>query len=350
MSIKSVRLQNVRLHQDSSYEFSGGVNVLIGPNACGKTTILESIAITMIGKVPGVRAKEMLRQDSEWMRIDTLTDKQHRTVKYEPLKQSSKYFELDNKPHKRLSYQNSLPIVWFDPEQLRLLRGSPTRRRDYMDQLLTQLDPQYGQSLRQLNRALLQRNALLKKKSFTKDQLFVWNIRFAQHAKYVVEERFKLAEMFNQTINQTYQELSSVKKAISCSYSSPLQRHKYDEQLLINLEKNLQRDLATGYTSFGPHREDLIFRDQNEVDLSQSASRGEIRSLVLSLKTIEVRLLADSYGFKPLLLFDDVFSELDGARRHAFTDSLSDTQTIVTTTDADVVTKDFAQHAKVIAV
>lgn len=347
--IHSVRLQHVRLHSDSSYEFSDGVNVIVGPNASGKTTILEAINLACTGKPPGVKIKDMLSNDQDWMRVDVAEEKHQRTVKYESSKPRQKSFEIDDNKMGRLSHEYTAPVVWFDPEQLRLLRGSPSRRRDYIDTLLSQLHPAYSRHLSRYNRALLQRNTLLKSKNFTKDQIFVWNVRIAEHAKEIFDKRKEYVAELNKKLSDTYADLSGVKKNIKVEYDSTTGEDSYSETLLRQLEANQKRDEIMGHTSVGPHRDDIVFMDGTGRSLAGSSSRGEVRSMVLSLKIMELKMLASAFDKQPVLLFDDVFSELDGSRRHAFTSNLSGVQAIVTTTDADIVTKNFAQHAKIIA-
>lgn len=350
MNIYSVRLQNVRRHIDASFEFTQGVNVLVGPNACGKTTILEAISLAATGKTLNSKTKDMLTTGSDWMRIDLNADDQERIVKYEPQKSALRTIDLDGKTIARLNHAQVAPIVWFDPEQLRLLRGSPVRRREYMDYVLSQLDPNYSRHLSQYTRALRQRNALLKQARPTKDMVFVWNVRLAEHGEYIYQARRDFTDSLAGKLEATYKDLSGAAKSITPIYQSIGLKGKYSEALLRELEVGFARDKALGHTSSGPHRDDLLFSDDTGQALGLTASRGEVRTLVLALKLLEVEALSKVFVGDPVLLFDDVFSELDGSRRQAFTGALSHIQTIITTTDADIVTKDFAQHAKVIAI
>ena len=340
----------MRAHQDLSLEFSDGVNVLVGPNACGKTTVLEAVALSTLGTNPNGRIKDVVADGSDWARIDVQDDGGQRTLKLTGEDTVLKTYELSGVTVKRLRHDQILPTVWFDPEQLRLLRGSPARRREYLDGLLSQIDAGYLNSLRQYNRALKQRNALLKAAKFSQDQMFVWNIRIVEHAKYIQSKRVELVSSLNSSLGDTYASLAGKQKDITTGYSTSISGDSYGEALLQKLEQNVMKDRALGFTSAGPHRDDLVFLDAQGKQLNATASRGEVRTLVLSLKVLELQALEEYYGSKPVLLFDDVFSELDGARRRAFTEYLTSHQAIITTTDADIVTKDFAKTSKIIAI
>lgn len=349
MIINSVRLQNIRTHLDSSYEFSDGVNILIGPNACGKTTILESIALSAYGSLPSSsKVKDMYTHNTDWQRIDVDFDKQITSVK---VRGQVKEYEVHGDTKKRLSRTDIKPVVWFDPEALRLLRGSPERRRAYFDRLLSSMNAQYASCLARYKRSLQQRNSLLKRGSYAEQDVFVWDLRLAENADVIVNSRRELLDIINKQINQTYKDLSGALKNISLRYESTITSKNYTNSLLAELKANHVRDQHLGFTSSGPHRDDFVFYDEDtSTKLSATASRGEIRTTLLALKVIEVELLYKTFQTKPIILFDDVFSELDGARRKAFTKSLNGYQTLITTTDADIVSKDFASSANIIAV
>lgn len=348
MLISSIRLQNIRAHTDSSYEFEDGVNILIGPNACGKTTILESIAYVSRGKMPGSSAhKDMYRDNTDWQRVDIDYESESRSFKST---EEKKEFVVSGDSKKRLSHQDIRPIVWFDPEELRLLRGSPKRRRDYFDALLSQLDPSYQLALGRYKRSLLQRNTLLKKAQIAPDDLFVWDLRLAENAEIIFRQRSMYVAYINQALNDIYHRLAGSTKDLRLEYETTENANNYSASLLGNFKRFYTRDQALGFTSAGVHRDDFIFIDSAHKKIATNASRGEIRTVMLALKILETERLTQHYHTKPIILFDDVFSELDGSRRKAFTETLKGHQTIITTTDADIVTKDFAARANVIAV
>jgi DNA replication and repair protein RecF len=165
----------------------------------------------------------------------------------------------------------------------------------------------------------------------------------------LVKERLRLIERINQHLPTTYGSIAGKKTSVKITYESSIDLDNYSTNLLKKLESSINLDTQRGFTGAGPHRDDFIIQLEDKPAIL-SASRGEIRTLLLSLKIIELKLLEEEQGGRPLLLLDDVFSELDGARRRSLTDFLKDYQTIITTTDADVIVKHFAQKCTVIPI
>jgi DNA replication and repair protein RecF len=349
--ITDLRLQDFRSFKDSSFELSHGVNIIVGPNAIGKTNLLEAILVLARGASYRAKDAELVRFKQPWARLDGHSEKSgQRTVKIVREPVASKQYELDGRIFKRLSLPHSLPVVLFEPNHLQLFSGGPERRRDYLDDLLEQTTPGYGTTRRQYKRTLAQRNSLLKQAGRATDtQLFPWNIRLSQLAGQIVRARHELAETINQDITKLYKQLSNTKTKVTAAYTHSWPPDSYESQLLKKLEATQADDQLRGFTGHGPHREDLIINfDARPVQ--ETASRGEIRTAVLALKILELKIVQQARdGQLPLLLLDDVFSELDGGRRHALTDYLAPYQTFITTTDADIVLHHFTDRCNVIA-
>jgi DNA replication and repair protein RecF len=348
--ITDLRLQNFRSYTDSSFELSPGVNIIVGPNASGKTNLLEAVLVLARGGSYRAKDTDLIRFSKPWARLDSHSENSgQRTVKIlsEPI--PGKDYEIDGKKFKRLSLQHSLPVVLFEPTHLQLFSGGPERRRDYLDDLLEQTTPGYGALRRQYKRTLSQRNSLLKQASQPNEtQFFPWNVRLSQLAGQIVRARHGIAARINTEIPQLYKDLSKTNTGLTVEYGSRWPISSYESRFLSRLEHSLQDDRLRGFTSTGPHREDLIvLLDGHPVQ--EVASRGEVRTAVLALKIIELKIIEDARGQTPLLLLDDVFSELDGARRHALTDYLASYQTFITTTDADLVIQSFTAKCNVIA-
>jgi DNA replication and repair protein RecF len=348
--LADLRLQYFRSYDDASFEFSPGVNIIVGPNASGKTNLLEAILVLARGNSYRVRDNELVGFGHKWARVDShLTNGANRSLKLHPETLPNKVYELDGKSYKRLTLGHSLPVVLFEPNHLQLLSGSPERRRDYLDDLLEQMDAGYGPLRRQYRRTLAQRNALLKHSAeAAHGQLFAWDIRLSQLAGKVVRSRSELVEQLNASLPALYAALSGAKTRVSATYSHQWPIDSYETQLMKKLETSLELDRQRGFTGAGPHREDVtvLFDDR---PAQQTASRGELRTAVLGLKIIELKIIeAARDGQAPLLLLDDVFSELDGKRRHALTDYLAPYQTFITTTDADLVLEHFTESCHVI--
>lgn len=345
--ITSLRLQNFRSYKDTAFEFEDGVNIIVGPNASGKTNALEAIMVVSTGESYRARDAELMRFNTQWLRLDAQTSSEQRTLKIEEPR-ASKTFEVGGKTYKRLPFDKTFPVVLFEPEHLRLLGGQPELRRDYLDNLLTQTTPGYKQLRQQYQRTLRQRNALLKRgQAIASGQIFAWDIRLSELGGQIAIHRGDLVETIHSDVARLYQKLSNSKVKLVLNYQSAFAIDHYSSRLLHALEQKLRDDCARGFTGTGPHRDDLtILFDGHPAQ--DSASRGEVRTLLLALKVIELQLLEKVRGQKPLLLLDDVFSELDGTRRRALTAFLQDYQTFITTTDADVVVKHFIGNCNII--
>lgn len=355
--LASLRLQNFRSYSDDSFELSPGVNIIVGPNASGKTNLLEAVLVLARGSSYRASDSELVAHGAAWARIDgTDADGSQRTCKLlaEPAG-SAKYkksFEIDGKSYARLSQQKSLPLVLFEPNHLLMLSGSPELRRSYIDDILEQTVPGFGVIRRQYRRVLAQRNALLKQGlAIAGPQLFVWNIRLSELAGMIVGQRLLLLERLNGIAGGVYGSISGATNSeVRLEYVSSLSTgpdSHYESALLRKYEHSLERDVMLGFTTAGPHRDDFCTYLNGHVS-QESASRGESRTIILTLKVIELQLLETSREQSPILLLDDVFSELDGKRRHALTDYLQTYQTFITTTDADVALKRFMDNSNVI--
>lgn len=346
--ITDLRLQHFRSYKDDSFELSPGVNIIVGPNASGKTNLLEAVLVIARGASYRVKDSELVQFDQPWSRLDAhLSDGRQRTLKIQLKPAVHKTYEIDGKSYKRLSLQHSLPVVLFEPNHLQLLSGGPERRRDYLDDLLEQTGPGFGTLRRQYRRALAQRNALLKKSHAPQKDIFPWDLRLSQLAGQIVRARTGLTQAINSHIQDLYKALSQTKTKLHATYDCPWAAEAYETHLMNRLAQNLGFDRQRGFTGLGPHREDLNI-SFNGHPAQETASRGEIRTAVLALKVIELQLIEAARDTTPLLLLDDVFSELDGKRRHALTDYLAPYQTFITTTEADIVVRHFTETSHII--
>jgi DNA replication and repair protein RecF len=293
------------------------------------------------------RAKdaELVRFEAPWARLDAHTIDGQRTVKIVPTAShdaATKTYEIDGQKLTRLHATKTLPVVLFEPNHLVLLSGPPDIRRAFMDDLIEQMQPSFAATRRHYRRVLSQRNALLKKNpSNLPEQLFVWNVRLSELGGQIAKLREQLIVDSNQQLSERYSSLADRPYDVALRYVSRFSSSAYETELLHKLERSVELDVLRGFTAYGPHRDDL------EVSLNghlaqESASRGETRTLVLALKMMELEMIESARNVRPLLLLDDVFSELDSQRRHALTGYVDEYQTFITTTDADVVAHHFA--------
>lgn len=346
--IIDLRLRHFRSFNSGSFELSPGVNIVVGPNASGKSNLLEALLVLTRGNSYRARDSELVQFSKPWARLDArLVSGGQRAVKISLDPLAGKSFELDGKTLHRLSHATRLPVVLFEPDHLRLLSGGPERRRDYLDDLLEQTIAGYGTTRRKYRRALAQRNTLLKNPGVAAGQIFPWDLRLSELAGQIVRARSDLTEKLNGEIGRLYKNLAGNKTRLDLAYQKRWSPENYETKLLKELENNLAKDRLRGFTGDGPHREDLLVLF-NDRPAQEVASRGEVRTAVLALKIIELNILETARGITPLLLLDDVFSELDGRRRHALTDHLASYQTFITTTDADSVLGHFTDDTNLI--
>jgi DNA replication and repair protein RecF len=348
--LQDVRLQNFRSYTDESFELSPKVNIIVGPNASGKTNLIEAIMLVSAGQSYRTQGSELIHTNEPWARIEAHTDLNTRIVKLEltQLENVNKSFDINNHKYVRLSLDKTIPVVIFEPNQLLLIAGAPDSRREFIDTIIGQTKPGFKQLKLNFRRTLSQRNNLLKKNIYDESQFFAWNIRLSQQAGQIIKERLELVESVNNKATETYRGLSKSKDNIEVIYQSKCDLDNYETSLLKKLESSIDLDMARGFTTYGPHRDDIMININNK-QAQGVASRGETRTLVLSLKIIEAQLIEKARNIKPLLLLDDVFSELDGARRLALVGLINENyQTFITTTDADIVLEHFMNNSKII--
>lgn len=329
--IKNLSVQNIRSHDKFEVELLPTINVITGSNGSGKTSLIEALYIALQGSSFKGNDIDVLQKDSLWWRIKVdFNDKTKRVITFNPeLNNKRKKFTVDDKDIYRLVSKYKYPVVLFEPEDLRLLHGSPTRRRQFIDRFISQLDPIYLNSLHKYERALRQRNNLLKKQFIQKDELFAWDITLSEHGAYIIEKRIAFVEQLNNQLNEAYNKIAKSRDNITVHYS-----HTYigdiKQKLLNDLSLHQEKDKIIGFTSTGPHRHDVVFRFNDSPALT-TASRGEVRSIVLALKFLEVIIIEQITGQKPIILLDDVFSELDEARQKSLLSS--ENQIIITSTN-----------------
>jgi DNA replication and repair protein RecF len=348
--ISDLRLQHFRSYDDATFEFGQGVNIVLGPNGSGKTNLLEALLVLARGSSYRVGDQELVRHGADWLRLDSHLDQDvTRTLKVVATPKSSKTFELSGRTYHRLPMQQELPVVLFEPNHLQLLHGSPEQRRNYLDDILDQTTPGFKSFRRNYKRVLSQRNSLLKRVTSPSEQeLFPWDLRLSELGAVIARERAQLTEQIADQLQLLYAALAGERaETVRVNYRAYFPVENYESALLQALRTERQLDVARGFTGRGPHREDFetIFGG-SPVELV--ASRGETRTLILGLKVFELEYLREKTSKTPLLLLDDVFSELDGSRRQALTTHLDRYQTFLTTTDADVVVQHFIDKATIL--
>lgn len=345
--ITDLRLQHFRSYNDTTYEFGNSVNIIVGPNASGKTNLLEAILFLCRGHSYRAADTDLIAHTQDWARLDASLQQQTRSVKL--IRRGdvvTKEFIIGGTGLKRLSLSKSIPVVVFEPNHLQLLTESPELRRIFLDDILEQTIPGFGELRRNYRRSLAQRNSLLKQAG-DDDQLFVWSLRLSDIGGRIAEHRMRFVHEHSPLLKNLYGKLAGKKAQADLSYETKLSSENYGSSMLQALEARKNIDRERGFTTIGPHRDDLV-PALNGYPLAAAASRGETRTMLLALKLLEVQSLERARDDKPILLLDDVFSELDGARRQKLTKHLQDHQTFITTTDADIVVQHFLDKCHVI--
>lgn len=341
MVLQNISLHNVRSYGLTGFEFNKSVTLILGPNGSGKTTILEAVYLLMRGTSFRGRNRDIIPHDGEFaevkLTLDGLPTRRSRIDTKD--NKVTKRFTVGESNSGRLAPKDRLPVVLFEPDDLRLLSSSPQRRRDFIDGIIARLSPTYAVVLSRHSRALLQRNELLKQSESMDTQdwqnhLFAWDVKFAELSASIIKARTNFILHANEHLSRIYSQLAGADHSVMARYESPFTvvDDSLHQSLLHRLEAVRRFDAQRGYTSVGPHRDDIeLLLDGHPA--SESASRGEMRTIMLAFKLLEVELQEHHSNQRPLILLDDVFSELDSSREQALIKALANYQTIITATD-----------------
>ncbi len=338
MPIDSLKLANFRSYSQQVFTFSPGVTLVVGANGAGKTNLLESLYVLATTKSWRARDRDLVRHTADWYRLEGAAAKT--TIELVYPTGGRKRLKVNQTNIKPEAYLGSLPVVLFEPDSLKIINGAPEERRRWLNQTLIQSHPQYWQNLLAYRRVVNQRNHLLRQKqrAAIEDQVFAWDVTLVELAAQLVDLRAKFIAYVNRRLPSLYRQLAGAKPALHLTYQTGLGEGEYSEQLLKGLNQKLQRDIRFGATSLGPHRDEVAVALGHK-PAAVVASRGEVRTLVLALKLAQLQWLKRHTDKQPMLLLDDVFSELDQTRRLRLLAKLDKVQTIITTTDQRGLTK-----------
>ena len=325
--IRSVKLENFRCHKNHQQKFTETTTRILGLNGCGKTSILEAVYITMKGKSFRAVDREIVNRDQNYYRAELEYMDGRKIVAF--FQNEKKQFLIDGKKTARLPKEQRYPVVIFEPRDLHIINSSPSRRRSFFDRIFSQLAPEYSIYLSRYTKALQQRNKAFKDEFIQPDMVFPWNILLAEYGYKIQELRRKFIKQINSQISDVYYKITGQKDKIRINY---INDGLTEDQYLHQLESDFERDRILGCTGFGIHRDqfEVIF---NGVKADGSASRGESRSIILALKFIEADLIKERDGRKPLILLDDVFSELDEKHKNSLIQNFKNHQVILTSVE-----------------
>ncbi|WP_075717643.1 DNA replication/repair protein RecF [Roseburia sp. 499] len=337
MILKSVALSHFRNYDDLYIEFDRGTNILYGDNAQGKTNVLESIYVSGTTKShKGSKDRELIQFGQDEAHIRTVVEKSGLDYQIDMhlKKNKSKGIAINRMPIKKASELfGILNIVFFSPEDLNIIKNGPSERRRFLDVELCQLDKIYLYNLTKYNKVLNQRNRLLKDIHFRPelmDTLAVWDMQLIEYGKKIINTRKKFVEELNGIVYEIHKNISGNKEELVLKYEPDV----LEENMEVELERCKEKDLKFGQTSVGPHRDDLCFMIK-DIDVRKFGSQGQQRSCALSLKLSEIELVKKSIKETPILILDDVLSELDSNRQNFLLNSIHDIQTVITCTGLD---------------
>lgn len=343
MVVSSLRVVNLRSYESFSCDLDEHTTLILGNNGTGKTSLLEAIYFLMRGTSFRGRDRDMIQHNS--LRADIKIEMQsgesrRGTLQLDSTGKITKEFLIEGKKSARLGVTAKLPVVIFEPDELRLLSSSPQRRRDFFDGIIARLSPTYSTVLSRYARTLAQRNELLKQYEHMQydawqSHLFAWNIKLAELGATIIRTRSNFLSQSNQHLSRLYSNLASTEHTVVATYDSIFSSSDHEmlqQQLLSKLEATQQSDALRGFTSVGPHRDDITIT-LNSHPAADTASRGEMRTIMLAFKLLEIELQEHHSQQKPVILLDDVFSELDITREQHLMNTLKNYQTIITATD-----------------
>ncbi len=342
MKIDTLKIKNFRNYKNLSLAFDDKVNVFIGKNAQGKTNLLESIFYCCLGKsFKSCKDKELIRWGEEDLSASILVNRKFRDVKVD-IKISSqrkKSVQINGLPIRKIGdLIGEVNIVFFSPQELKLVRESPDERRKFMDIDICQNNKRYFYQLSRYEKILQNRNKLLKNSKTietVKETIDIWDRALVTAAKFIALERAKFIDQILPYAQKAHKFISGGKEELSLVYKCGCNVNldeKFEENMDKLLKKNLEKDYKLGFTSVGVHRDDIdIFL--NGVEVKNFGSQGQQRTVGLSLKLAELENMNEINGEYPILLLDDVFSELDSERQKRLLKFVGRTQTFITCTD-----------------
>lgn len=337
MYIKSIQLEGYRNYKNSTVYFDKGTNVLYGNNAQGKTNVLEAVFMCATTKShKGAKDKEVIGFDEDEAHVTLYLEKSLSEYKIDMIlrKDKSKIVAINgSKIRKATELLGLLNVVLFSPEDLSIIKNGPSERRKFIDMELCQLDGIYLYNLSKYNKIVDQRNKLIKDSYINREYietLNIWDQQLVSYGSLIIEKRRKFIEELNEIIGEVHSKLTNGKEKLIVSYEPDVLEDEFKKKLKDNRDKDIKYKM----TGTGPHRDDFSFV-VNCVDIRKYGSQGQQRTAALSLKLSEIEIVKKVTGHVPVLLLDDVLSELDSNRQNFLLKTIGDIQTIITCTGLD---------------
>ena len=347
MQITELKLKNFRNYEDLTLCPDSGVNLFFGRNGSGKTNLLEAVHYAALGRSHRVsNDANVVRYGEEYasstISVATSLGQREITVRFHPEETQKKEIQIDGKKIQKFSdMMGCHRCVIFSPEDLGLIREGPSVRRRYLDMMISQISRRYFIALQQYRTGLDQRNAILRNlradPAGGRSLLGVFEEAMAEPAAEIIRERRRIVSLLSDIARETYLRISGTEEQLRIVYHSSVKETENIAPTLCGLlRENREDDIRLGMTSVGPHRDDLILTlDRNP--MKQFASQGQVRTAALSMKLSQMKILKDDSGEEPVLLLDDVMSELDRKRRTSLISEILTYQTFITCADREDV-------------
>lgn len=341
MKITSLKLNNYRNYTDQTFNLSDGLNVFVGKNAQGKTNALEAVYFCAIGKSLRVnKDKNLINFEKDRAKIELDVKKEFSKIKLEVYlsKQEKKTIKVNKIPIKRISeLLGEFNAVFFSPDELKLVKEAPEDRRRFMDIDISQTNKTYFYLLQKYEKILASRNKLIKtskEKKTAQETIDIWDRMLAETASKIIAFRVDFLNRLSPFAFKTHEYLTSSKEQLEIEYSGINEKDEETTKNLLykKLKENFEKDFSLGYTSVGPHRDDIKIK-LNGLDVRSYGSQGQQRTVALSLKLAELEIMRQTTNETPVLLLDDVLSELDKDRKHKLLTLAQKFQTILTCTE-----------------
>ena len=337
MFVELIELNNYRNFDSVKVEFSPGVNIFFGDNAQGKTNLLESIYVSGTSRSHrGSRDKELIRfgEDEAHIRLFFQKDSLSHRLDVHLKKNKNKGIAVDGVPVRRSGeLLGMMHIVFFSPEDLSIIKEGPAGRRRFLDMELSQIDKGYLQQLIAYNKILNERNNLLKQINLYPaliETLDGWDEQLLTAGQFLIKKREEFVQFLDEMMARIHSQLTGGKEQMKVEYEKNVSADEFERKL----QTSRKRDLKVKMSMTGPHRDDLLFEVKG-VDIRRFGSQGQQRTAALSLKLAEIELVKRAIKDTPVLLLDDVLSELDSSRQQYLLDSIHDIQTLITCTGID---------------
>lgn len=347
MYFKEIEIRNFRNYEYCKESFHPSINIFIGENGQGKTSLAEALYIMCLGRsFRTQKDREMIRFGEDTSVVRTTVFKNERNVRTEIIlnRNEKKTVKINGVRKKRADLAGHILVVEFSPDDLKILKEEPDKRRRFLNREISKLYPGYYEDLAIYTKILLQRNTLLKEGNTDPSLLSVWNAELIKYGVKLIMRRESFIRRLNEISSRIHREITEGKEELSIGYDANVPFDEDPETIEKSFQEKMEAardtDLLRGITSCGPHRDDLKVTI-NGIDVRRYGSQGQQRTAAIAIKLAEIQLMEEESGEKPVLILDDALSELDKSRQRYLIEALTGTQIFLT---AASVSREILEH------